>query len=175
LAPAIALRLTGGAKEVVREVPINLLMYGIIDPLTQQQTSTGLDVLLNGLQRRFGQLALESTIMHIVELITFRRRSSESIDEALTRFEALRTRYDNNVQNFQMPVPALAWSLLEALRVPRSIWPVLFVPFGGQLPQDDPMMAQLIQAIRQQCHIAEHPQAGEKFPRRHAKQLLRRS
>ena len=89
-------------------------------------TTTGVDVILEGLNRRFGQLDVESSITTIIELLTFRRNHWESIDEALTRFELLRSRTDANAAGFQMPEAVLAWQLLVALNIPRTVWPLLF-------------------------------------------------
>ena len=115
---------------------------------------------MEGLRRRFGQLEVEINIMTILELITFKRLDYESIGDALTRFETTRTRVEGNVQNFDMPQAALAWLLLEALRIPRPAWPLLFQPTGGQLPVTADQMTAMIAQIRQQAHITEHTHAG---------------
>ena len=59
-----------------------------------------------------------------------------------------------------MPVAALAWLFLEAMRIPRSVWPLLFSNFSGQLPTDDDQLQAMMVAIRQQGHITEHTHAG---------------
>ena len=153
--PAIIQRLGDTARELLREAPLGLIQYGREDAMGNL-ISTGVDVILEGLNRRFGQLDVESSITTIIELLTFRRNRWESIDEALTRFELLRSRTDSNAAGFQMPEAVLAWQLLVALNIPRTVWPLLFQPFGGRLPITDDQFQDMCTAIRQQGHIAEH-------------------
>ena len=98
--------------------------------------------------------------MSIIELLTFKRLMHESIDDVIARFEAVRSRADNNVQQFNMPIAAIAWMLLEAMRIPRAVWPLLFQPNGGQLPVNEDQLALMTTQIRQQGHLTEHTHAG---------------
>ena len=72
----------------------------------------------------------------------------------------MRARASNNVANFDMPVAATAWLFLEAMNIPRAVWPLLFNAFGGRLPINDDQLDVMMTAIRQQGHIAEHTHAG---------------
>ena len=112
-----------------------------------------------GLERHYGQDELESSIVHIIEILTLRRNGHESIDEAISRFQINRTRA-NNMPDFDMPVAALAWLFLEAMGIPRNTWPLLTTGFGGKLPTDSDQLHSMMAAIRQQGHIAEHTHAG---------------
>ena len=103
---------------------------------------------------------METSTRCIIELLQFRRRGSESIDEALSRFETCRQQTQTQAVGFDLPIPVVAWLLLEALRVPRASWPLVLAPWNNQLPQDDPGLTQLMVSIRHQGHIAEHPIAG---------------
>ena len=120
---------------------------------------SGPEIIVQGLVRKFGQFEVERSIVAIIELLTF-RRGHESIDEAISRFDVLKSKANNRVQNFDMPIAALAWLSLQAMRIPRSVWPLLFSNFGGQLPTDDDQLQAMMVAIRQQGHIAEHTHAG---------------
>jgi len=122
--------------------------------------STGIGMILEGLNRRFGQLDVESSITTIIELLTFRWNHWESIDEALTRFELLRSRTDANAAGFQIPEAVLAWQMLVALNIPRTVWPPVFQSFGGRLATTEDQFQDMCTAIRQQGHIAEHTHAG---------------
>ena len=104
--PAIAMRLGGIAREMVREVPTIVITQGRVD--ANGFAVAGPEVIVAGLARKFGQFDVEASIVAIIELLTFRRIGAESIDEAIARFEILKTRAGNNVANFDMPVAALA-------------------------------------------------------------------
>jgi len=119
-----------------------------------------MECLIAGLRDRFGSLDVETSIMSIIELLTYKRKTWESIDDAIARFEATRTRATNNTQQFDMPVAALAWMLLEALSIPRPIWPLIFQASGGQLPTTDEQLRNMMIMVRQQGHFAEHTHAG---------------
>ena len=88
-APAVVQRLGGAARELIRAVPTQELREGRLDPTTGAIDS-GLTILVRGLTRRFGQFAIETSTRCIIDLLGFRRRQVESIDEALARFETLR-------------------------------------------------------------------------------------
>ena len=75
---------------------------------------TGYQVLIEGLTKRFGAQAVETSTMAIIEMLTFRRRDRDSIDEAIARFEITRTRVQGIAPEFQLPTQASAWLLLEA-------------------------------------------------------------
>ena len=158
-APAVAQRLGGTARDLVRQVPVAELRDGRLDPITGAIES-GLTILLRGLERRHGGFAVETSTRCIIELLQFKRRGSESIDEALSRFETCRQQTQTQAAGFDLPIPVVSWLLLEALRVPRASWPLVLFPWNNQLPQDDPGLAQLMVSIRHQGHIAEHPIAG---------------
>eukprot|EP00974_Lingulodinium_polyedra_P031011 2984408-Lingulodinium_polyedra.AAC.1 len=61
---------------------------------------------------------------------------AESIDDAVSRFEMVRGRAEEQGE-FDIGVGALAWMFLTQLGIPRSQWPTLLFPFAGQLPQDN--------------------------------------
>ena len=158
-APAVAQRLGGTARDLVRQVPVAELRDGRLDPLTGVIES-GLKILLRGLERRHGGFAVETSTRCIIELLQFRRRGGESIDEALSRFETCRMQTQTQATGFDLPVPVASWLLLEALRVPRASWPLVLTPWHNQLPTDDQGLRQLMESIRHQGHIAERPIAG---------------
>ena len=142
----------------MRDVPVHVITQGRVD-LVQGQIS-GPEVIVQGLARKFGQFEVEQSIVAIIELLTFRRNGHESIDEAIARFLLMKVRAGNNVANFDMPAAALAWLFLEAMRIPRNVWPLLFNGVGGRLPIDDEQLDAMLIAIRQQGHITEHTHAG---------------
>ena len=122
IAPAVVQRLGGAARELVRAVPAQELRDGRFNPQTQG-VDAGLQILVRGLERRFGAFAVETSTRIIIDLLQFRRRGTESIDEALARFETLRGHVLAQAAGFDLPVPVLSWLLLEAMHVPRRTWP----------------------------------------------------
>ena len=159
VAPAVVQRLGGAARELVRGVPAAELRDGRQNPQTGV-IDTGLQILVRGLERRFGAFAVETSTRVIIDLLQFRRRGSESIDEALARFETLRGRVQAQAAGFDLPVPVTSWLLLEALHVPRRTWPLVLMAFNGQLPEQEEASRALLDSLRHQGHIAESPQAG---------------
>ena len=107
----------------MREPPPKLLQQGRIDA-AGLQIQTGLEVLLSGLRRRFGSLGIETSVKAIIDLITF-KRGNENIDEALSRFETLRNQVQEAGEGFRLPIPVTAFLLLEALSIPRPVWPLI--------------------------------------------------
>eukprot|EP00973_Karenia_brevis_P042692 5907933-Karenia_brevis.AAC.1 len=49
--------------------------------------ASGVQAIIHQSKKRFGALDVETTIMGIIELLTFRRAYHESMDDALTPFE----------------------------------------------------------------------------------------
>jgi len=135
-APAVVQRLGGAARDLARAVPTNQLRDGRTDPITGTVTS-GLTMLVTGLERRFGQFAVETSTRVIIDLLGFKRRQSESIDEALARFETVRGQVQAQAVGFDLPTPVLAWLLLESLYIPRRTWPLVLSTWQGRLPEDD--------------------------------------
>jgi hypothetical protein len=89
-APAVALRLSGASRLIIREMPTQLLTDGeavfndqglpVLDALGNPTRRTGLDVLIRQLERRYGALDQATQIYHVSELMCFARLPSESTD-----------------------------------------------------------------------------------------------
>ena len=93
-------RLGGAARALAREVPPGDLRDGRWDAINGVQES-GLALLVRGLARRFGAFAIETSTRCIIELLTFKRRQSENVDEALSRFETLRSQVRGQAVGFE--------------------------------------------------------------------------
>lgn len=50
----------GTAREVVRDMPVNLLTHGVVDPVTERQVVAAPYYILETLQARFGAYAVET-------------------------------------------------------------------------------------------------------------------
>ena len=153
--PAVAMQVHGAAREVVREIPADLLRNGRLNP--QGQMETGLMLLMRTLAERYSPLEVESSTRSIAELINLRRLGGESMDSYLTRFDVLRNRAQNR-GNMNMGVPGLAWMLLNGLRASPEVWDRALMPFNGNLPQDNAQLAVLTERLRRQGHL--HEQQG---------------
>ena len=109
-------RLGGAARALAREVPPGELRDGRWDAQNGVQES-GLALLIRGLARRFGAFAIETSTRCIIERLTFKRRQSENVDEALSRFETLRSEVRGQAVGFELPIPVTCWLLLEAMHL----------------------------------------------------------
>lgn len=158
-APAVVQRLGGAARELARSVPTQQLRDGRVDPVNGVVVP-GLAMLVQGLTRRLGKFAVETSTRCIIDLLGFRRQQTESIDEALARFEALRGQVLAQAAGFELPTPVLSWLLLEALYIPRRTWPLVLNAWQGRLPENDDQLRDLLDSIRHQGHVAESPHAG---------------
>jgi hypothetical protein len=156
-APAVAQRLGGTCRDLVRGIDPGLLRNGRTNVAGDQES--GLEVLIAGLVRRHGQYAVETSTTAIIELLRFDRKFKENIVESLSRFETLR-QAANNMAGFTLPVPVLTWMLLEAVSVPRPMWPLILTPYGGQFLTTEQEFTQVVDSLRRQGHIAEKPHAG---------------
>ena len=112
VAPAVVQRLGGAARELVRAVPATELRDGRLD-VTTGVVDSGLQIVVCGLERRFGAFAVETSTRVIIDLPGFARKQAESIDEALARFETLRGHVQAQAAGFDLPCPVLCWLLLE--------------------------------------------------------------
>ena len=90
--PVVALRLTGAARELVCEMPVEMLTNG--EDINDAQGNlvehrSGVVCLVRALNARFGALAQEIQIWNVSELMTFSRHHHESTDEMLARYELI--------------------------------------------------------------------------------------
>ena len=95
----------------------------------------------------------------IVELLTFRRLPRELIDDALGRFEIIRSPAEE-LGEFHIGLGGLAWMTLTQLGVPKRSWTVLLFPNNGRLPSDEQGFEAPLTQIKAQCHLLEHAHAG---------------
>ena len=164
--PAAALRLTGAAKILVREMEPDQLRDGIViaDANNQPLQLTGVQTLLRALERRYAPLEQESQVHAIHELFSFRRGHSESVDEVIARFEVTVHRAQN-IGNVQIGEPVLAWMVLSHLGVSENTWPLALAPTLGMLPQNRQQYTDFLIYMRRQGHLSDTNQDIAKNPR----------
>ena len=126
-------QLRGGARDLTRDLPINIIMNGAplngiqVDPVTY---------IMNVLAERYAQLGEELRLKAIKEFMDFDRKNHESIDDLLTRFEIVRNRA-TEVGNFDMSYEGISYMLLRSCRVSDQQFLMLTQPTNGRLPNDE--------------------------------------
>ena len=148
-----ALQVSGSAKELVRELAPDQLANGVVDPQTGQHV-TGLMLLVQTLARRYAPLEGEISTKAVSDFLSFSRLPGESVDAFLVRFDVLRNRAQVR-GGLGVNPSGLSWLLLRALGLSADLVDRLLQPLGGQLPQDDNQLAQLLDRIRRQGHLYE--------------------
>ena len=150
-----ALQITGSARELIRDIPPEQLRDGWIDPQTQQHIKiTGLMVLVQHLARRYAPMEQETSTKAISELLNFVRLPHETIDELLVRFDILRNRAQVR-GGLGINIQGLSWMLLRALQMGPEDWDKFLQVNGGQLPNNQEAMGQLIERLRRFGHLHE--------------------
>ena len=152
--PAASMRITGAARLIIREMPINLLINGQVvqDDQGNNVQLSGLGMLLRTLERRYGATEQETQIHSISELMGFSRQNGESTDELLARFDVLVHRADNH-GGMVLGTQVKAWMILTHLRIPRTAWMVILAPTNGLLPADMAEYIEFVQYIRRNGHL----------------------
>ena len=126
---AIYQRLGGTAKTLAREIPSEIVAWG-------REGVAGVDILLNALRRRWAGEEQNRQLELVEAFETFHVMQHESVEDACTRFDIIRTRATAEagvVTGFVQ----LARKLLKCFRVPREQWANLLVPTQGLLPQTE--------------------------------------
>ena len=149
IGPAVAMRLTGGAKELVRELnPLNLSQGGAVNGALVN----GTEYLLSQLQRRYGVLEQELQIYVLKELLHFQRGDGESTDEALSRLGILVNQAQDGAAIVFQPL-VLGWILLTGLHYPPREWPNVLIHTGGALPETPDELQELMASVRRRGHL----------------------
>ena len=119
------MRITGAARELLREMPVHVLQQGmnVPDPNNPQGqvAVTGLGMLIRTLERRYGSSEEEIVIHTISELMRFHRNHNESTDSLLARWEIALFRA-NNIGGVDFGPQLRTWLLLNHLNVPVAQW-----------------------------------------------------
>ena len=164
IAGVVVQRIGGVARDMLREMPLELLRNGRdevgADGVTVVHV-TGLEVVIRGLSRRFGQDELDAHVQSAVELLTFRRLSGETIDNVLSRYELVRNKA-LATQSMQLGVGVMSWLLLTHLEIPKAAWTTLLLRTDGRLPANDGEFRALLDQIKRQAHLMERTHAGPK-------------
>ena len=148
------MRIGGSAKELIRELDVNILSNGMAFPDGQGNLipHTGLECLIRALNQRFGPMQQELEIHVISEILHFRRQPGEDTDAVISRFELIRDRALQGA-NFDMSWVGFAFLLLSILGIPKNQWPLLLAPTQGALPADQAQYTAFCRYVRRQGHL----------------------
>ena len=157
-APAILIRLTGAVRNLMREIPIDILTQGqnYVDEFGNQAHRTGVEALLRILTNRYGALPQETQIFLVSELMQFHRHQKESTDEMLSRWDIVMMKAVDGGGIVDFVPPIRSWIILSHLRIPRTAWPQLLLPTRGMLPVTDDEYREMITYIRRNSHLYEY-------------------
>ena len=142
--PAVALQITGVARDLIREINPQHLREGLHE---QGVHIPGLMLLCRTLANHFAPLESELQTRAMAELMNFARMGHETIDVSLTRFEVLRHRAAQR-GGLMMNTTTLSYLLLNGLRLRPEQWERALMPLDGQLPHDDQSFQQLFDRLR---------------------------
>jgi len=153
--PSLVLRLTGGARELMREINPDLIIngetrYDAAGNITDN--IAGVNYILQVLQARFAPLEQEIQLCAISDLFTFTRSAGENTDDLLTRYDIIRSRAENLGQA-RFPIVARAWILLNAMKIPKEKWANYLQQFLGRLPTTEEEYAAFLLQIRREGHF----------------------
>ena len=154
--PVCAMRIGGSAKEMIRELDLNILANGMLvaGDNGQMQQITGLEALIRALSRHYAPLEQELEIHVISELLQFQRHVGEDTDSVINRFNLIRQRALDGA-GFDMSWVGFAFLLLTVLGIHKSQWPLLLAPTQGALPRDQPQFNAFCQYVRRQGHLTD--------------------
>ena len=161
--PVAAQRIGGTAKELIRELDMNVLVHGMAfaDANGNPVPHTGLECLIRALSRRYAPLAQEVEVHCIAEILQFKRSPGEDSDAVISRFELCRERALNGA-GFDMSWVGFSFLLLCILGIPKNQWALLLAPTQGSLPRDQAQYMAFSQYVRRQGHLTDKGVDGVK-------------
>ena len=148
---AIISQLGGAARDLARTLtPAEVYQGGIING----QHLDPVSFLLHGLHSRVAPLDDESRLRATQDLLSFTRRTGETVDTLVSRFEITRRRAQDEGGG-NMPVETSALLLLRACNVSPEQFQSLTQPFGLRLPSTEAELSQMVHSLRRLGHIVE--------------------
>ena len=151
--PALALRLTGAARMITREIDPNTLSVGaVVDDGGQQVQLNGVRWLLRLLSRRYAPLDQEAQLHAVSEFFAFTRLGHEDTDQCIARFEVCAYRAEH-IGHAAMNQVVLSWMLLHHMRIPRDRWPLILAQTNGNLPSTPDEYQQFLMYLRRNGHL----------------------
>ena len=151
--PALALRLTGAAKMIVRELDPQMLVQGqIVAEGGVQIQLTGAQFLIRILRKRYAPLEQELQLHAVSNFFSFARQPQEDTDQVVARFEVVAFRA-RDVGGATVNEVVLSWMLLHHLRIPKDRWPLILSDTQGSLPNDPAQYQAFLLYLRRNGHL----------------------
>ena len=145
-------QLGGAAREVARTMsPAEVMNGGVVNG----QHLDPLSYLIHGLSSRFGPLDDEVRLRSAQDLLSFSRRTGESTDTVLSRFDIVRQRARADGGGATVSTETAALILLRAVGANHTQFQQLTQPFGYRLPSTEQEFLHMTSAIRRLGHIVE--------------------
>ena len=149
--PLRAARLGGMARSIAHTLTMTTLQHGT---WVQGVQMTGMQVLLRGLARRFAPFTAETASRSMMEYLGFRRGNAETIDEAISWWELLAVRAEEQA-GFSIGPPGATLLLFVALGMPEYTWWHYLSPTNGDFPTTVEELTEITQKLCKERHIAE--------------------
>ena len=144
---AVIDNLHGTAREMARTLsPAEILNGGVLNGVHRDPIS----YLVHGLNPHFSQFDEEYRLQAMTEFLGFQRRSNESINTLLARYELIRTR-ELQDGGMDMSIESHAMHLFRILGVSTSQTVEFLRPFCGLMPQTQQEYRTLQSQIRRRC------------------------
>ena len=156
--PAVALQLRGEAREVVRDLDARELSLGRVDA-QGNPTHTGVEVIIEELQRRFGPLNQSRAIEVVENFLSFKRKKGDSVDLTIAKFEEA-YRKARQEGGLTLNAVGLSYIISQILNLSAEELLVLLNDFRGGLPQDEPEYRRFTELLRRHQGRQERAREG---------------
>ena len=130
----VAMRLTGTAKEIARDIDAVTLRHDCL-PDGGMAHLPELEILVRALKNKFCPLDQERQISAVEALMRLNRKYGENIYTLIARWDIARHNAAN-VGGIQLPYVGTGWMFLSIAGVPREKWTTLLAQTQGMLPRD---------------------------------------
>eukprot|EP00971_Amphidinium_carterae_P328376 6460216-Amphidinium_carterae.1 len=150
---AIALQLTGEARDIAREMDRTVMRNGVQMP--DGTHKSGAQCLIELLEEKLGPQQQSKALDSLDRFFTFRRKQKETIDEMISRFELVFQRASVE-GGLNMSYTGIAYKLAEVCGLRDQELLVMLGPLNGALPYDATTHRTFVE------HIRRHIQRTEK-------------
>eukprot|EP00971_Amphidinium_carterae_P131399 2602497-Amphidinium_carterae.1 len=155
---AIALQLSGEAREIARNINKQSLRQGVQDDSGAR--ITGAQYLLEELERKLGPQQQSKAIESLQSYFGFQRKRGELVDSVLSRFATTYSRASVE-GGLTISQAGRAYKLMEVLGLQNQELLVFLGPFDGALPSTDTQYGDFIEHVRR--YYQRHEQQRTQF------------
>ena len=167
--PAVELVLSGTARDLAREIPLDQKARGAMGDVGDGQGHrhiTGLDLIVRSMSMHFARLDDEEASRQLMELYSFRRRPGETMDAYIARYTVLAHRAAS-INGTAVGPGHRAWQLMIGTGIrAKTLWQFL-ATLRGELPTDEQQYQQVVEQTTRYGRVVEsagHVQRGRYTP-----------